>query len=230
MVKVVAASDIHGKYAKLVIPEGDILVLAGDLLPNFSADKARDSEIQLQWMKDSFVGWLIGLKSIFEHIIIVPGNHDKAFELKEKRCREILSDIDGVKLLINEGTELLGKKFWGSPMSSWFHGQYWSFNLPPSVNGFCQAAVDLWKQIPSSLDVLITHGPAYGILDKCDDGRMVGCPHLMQEVFKKQPKVHICGHIHESYGQASYNGTRFYNAAVCTLQYFPLNPPQIIEI
>lgn len=49
-------------------------------------------------------------------------------------------------------------------------------------------------------DVLITHGPPYGILDLNFEDLKVGCEELMRAVIRVQPRLHIFGHIHEAYG------------------------------
>ena len=57
-----------------------------------------------------------------------------------------------------------------------------------------------WKLIPDDTDILVTHGPPYKILDKTDSGEEPGCKLLANRVAVVKPKVHIFGHIHESYG------------------------------
>ncbi|KAI9727123.1 MAG: hypothetical protein M1828_007324 [Chrysothrix sp. TS-e1954] len=53
--------------------------------------------------------------------------------------------------------------------------------------------------IPTGVDIMVTHGPPKGILDKCQHGN-VGCPHLMKAVERARPLLHCFGHIHEGYG------------------------------
>ena len=66
--------------------------------------------------------------------------------------------------------------------------------------------------IPEDTDILITHGPPEGILDLCKNGDRVGCRDLLLMIEKPKPKVHVLGHIHESYGIKVGNGTTFINA------------------
>ena len=54
--------------------------------------------------------------------------------------------------------------------------------------------------IPLDTDVLITHGPPFGILDRCYDDQRVGCEELLKAVKRVKPKLHVFGHIHENYG------------------------------
>ncbi|HEX5152555.1 MAG TPA: metallophosphoesterase [Parafilimonas sp.] len=76
-----------------------------------------------------------------------------------------------------------------------------------------------WKLIPPDTDILITHGPAFGVLDKNRAGYHTGCEELVKTIKKIKPKVHICGHIHEAYGQTIEGKTRFINACVLDENY-----------
>lgn len=51
-----------------------------------------------------------------------------------------------------------------------------------------------------SLDVVITHGPPKGILDRTEDGNRTGCLDLLTAVSKDRPLMHCFGHIHEGWG------------------------------
>lgn len=85
---------------------------------------------------------------------------------------------------------------YGSPWQPEFCD--WAFNLPPVGEELKQ----VWSKIPTETDVLITHGPPYDILDKNEYGDCCGCVHLLHEVKTRiKPRVHIFGHIHETYGR-----------------------------
>jgi Icc-related predicted phosphoesterase len=47
-----------------------------------------------------------------------------------------------------------------------------------------------------NLDILITHGPPYGIFDRTAKKVNAGCKYLLDRVQKVKPKIHIFGHIH----------------------------------
>jgi len=63
------------------------------------------------------------------------------------------------------------------------------------------------------LDILITHGPPLGILDRTRKKVNVGCPILYRKVLEVAPRIHLFGHIHEAHGFIQLLGTRFYNVA-----------------
>ncbi|KAK5063064.1 hypothetical protein LTR84_005140 [Exophiala bonariae] len=50
------------------------------------------------------------------------------------------------------------------------------------------------------VDIMITHGPPKGLLDRTVDGMEVGCEHLLEAVRRCRPLVHCFGHIHEGWG------------------------------
>jgi Icc-related predicted phosphoesterase len=57
-----------------------------------------------------------------------------------------------------------------------------------------------WDLIPSNglVDVLVTHGPPYGILDVTYENLTVGCEELAIAVKDRiKPRLHVFGHIHE---------------------------------
>lgn len=51
-----------------------------------------------------------------------------------------------------------------------------------------------------SVDIMITHGPPKGFLDRTVKGEYVGCDHLRKAVGRCRPLVHCFGHIHEGWG------------------------------
>jgi Icc-related predicted phosphoesterase len=54
--------------------------------------------------------------------------------------------------------------------------------------------------------VLVTHGPAYGILDRVSYDLNVGSRSLHRLIERRQPRAHIHGHIHGCFGR---NGRHF---------------------
>ena len=78
----------------------------------------------------------------------------------------------------------------------------------------------IYKDIPSGLDILLTHTPPRGTLD-----RHIGSQALMNKINVVKPKMNIFGHIHECHGHVENNGTVFVNCAVIgTPTEGPFNP------
>ncbi|KAK2002273.1 calcineurin-like phosphoesterase [Colletotrichum falcatum] len=54
--------------------------------------------------------------------------------------------------------------------------------------------------IEQGTDIAITHGPALGMLDYTAANPKAGCPGLLDAIARARPRLHCCGHIHESWG------------------------------
>jgi Icc-related predicted phosphoesterase len=91
-------------------------------------------------------------------------------------------------------------------------------------------AAAIWARIPETTDVLLTHGPPMGILDRTSRGERVGCEALREAVARVRPRLHVFGHIHEAYGTHEEAGTLFVNPSTCTLRYRPTQAPIVVEL
>jgi Icc-related predicted phosphoesterase len=126
--------------------------------------------------------------------------------------------------LENSGTEVAGLKIWGSLVQPEFNN--WAFNVARGA-----AIRRYWEMIPDSTDVLVTHGPPFGMLDKSHPSTAhLGCEELAKTVEQIKPRLHIFGHIHGGHGSSAGDGTRFVNASVVNEAYRLVNEPQIVEI
>ena len=218
--KVVATSDCHGRLARAELPPGDVLVLAGDILDNESGEPDEDAELQEKRLPelDAFLAILP-----YKHILLIAGNHDWVFEKRPGSQKK----LPHATYLQDDSVEIEGVKFHGSPWQPLFLN--WAFNLPRGG----PELLERWKQIPSDTDVLITHGPPHGILDEVPWRKPplhVGCELLRERVDVLRPKVHVFGHIHDSYGRLEQDGTLFLNVALCTDAMAPVQPPQVFEV
>ena len=208
--RLVITSDTHGRHDLIKdLPDGDVFVHAGD----FMNSGLHPEEIL------SFNRWLA--KQPIEHRVVCGGNHDRLFQLSRLLARELLSDAT---YLENTGVTIGGISFWGSPYTPEFLN--WAFMYRRGAE-----AKRCWAQIPTGLDVLITHGPPYGILDQTTPGgKHLGCMELLKAVKAKKPRVHIFGHIHGGAGTFENGDTQFINAAYLDEQYRPAEPAGIIRV
>lgn len=182
-------------------------------------------------MVRDFHKWLN--KQSAKHIISVQGNHEKAVE-KDFNFYKLMAEEACPRVhFIDEGLlEIEGHKIWCSAITPYFCN--WAWNRYPG-----EEIQKHWDLIPSSVDILVTHGPCYGILDGVLEFnvalgettvRHVGCPQLLKKVLEIKPKVHLCGHIHGAAGSLIRDGVQFINASICDEQYKPTNFPYIITI
>ena len=86
-----------------------------------------------------------------------------------------------------------------------------------------------YEQIPVNTDVLITHTPAYGILDY-DDNIHYGSEELFSRISAINLRLHLFGHIHSQNGIVKMDSTTFSNGAIRNANYTNLNNPNLIEI
>jgi Icc-related predicted phosphoesterase len=207
--KFVAIADSHGLHTDLILPPGDILIHAGDV-----SMKGEHCEIV------GFLKWFDSLD--YKYKIVIAGNHDFYFERESHE--EIESVIpNGVIYLKDSGITVDGIRVWGSPITPWFFN--WAFNR---YRG--DPIRRHWDLIPSNIDLLITHGPVFRRLDKNKKGEHVGCKDLFQKVHEIRPKVHVCGHVHESYGIIEKDGIKFINCSLLNENFELVNDPIEFEL
>jgi predicted phosphodiesterase len=207
MPRLVLLSDTHGHHSKLDAPEGDVLVHAGDFCSTGKEEQAR-----------RFARWLAAQPHA--HKVVIAGNHDRCLELDMSLGAKL---FEGATYLLDSGATLAGLTFYGSPWQPEFLN--WSFNLPRG-----EPLRQVWAKIPAGIDVLITHGPPFGVLDRTFQGALVGCEELRTAVDRVQPRLHVFGHIHEAAGAQRESGVLFVNAATCTLAYQPDNPILVVDV
>jgi len=209
--RLVCLSDTHSLHRSIpAIPDGDVLIHAGDCLGVGTLDNLED-------LND----WLGTLPH--RHKIVIAGNHDWVFQQAPELAREALSNAT---YLQDSGSEIDGIRFWGSPWTPTFMD--WAFMLERG-----EPLHEKWQQIPRTTDVLITHGPPRGIGDLVAMGfrcQNVGCVNLLDRIQELSLKAHIFGHIHEGYGEYSVGNTRLINASICTGRYEPTNPPIVLDL
>lgn len=207
--KITLISDTHKQHGRLKPEGGDLLIHAGDV-----SGRGHETEIR------DFLEWFSNQD--YRYKIFIAGNHDFFFEKAEKEY--IKKIIPGNVIYLNDsGCDVDGIKIWGSPVQPWFYD--WAFNR--------QRGGEIkkhWDLIPAGTDILITHGPPYGILDSTVRNENVGCEELLKAVEHIKPKLHVFGHIHEAYGYEENFGTRFYNASVLDINYQLANRPFNVEL
>ncbi|RAH83622.1 hypothetical protein BO86DRAFT_309028 [Aspergillus japonicus CBS 114.51] len=75
------------------------------------------------------------------------------------------------------------------------------FNPPASASASSASSSSSSSSMVPDIDIVITHGPPYGILDHVVPNHVsVGCEHLYRAVRRARPRLHVFGHIHEGYG------------------------------
>lgn len=203
--KFVAISDTHNQHDKLKLPEGDVIIHAGDITGRGSTNEVF-----------AFLEWFKMLD--YKRKIFIAGNHDWFFENSEE------TNFEGVTYLNDSGIKIDNINIWGSPVQPEFNNWAFNRNRGDQINKH-------WQLIPENTDLLITHGPPFGHLDMTTSMQRVGCVDLLKRVTEIKPKFHVFGHIHEAYGVNKNDlGTKFINASVLNENYLRVNNPITFEI
>ncbi|RMY58117.1 hypothetical protein D0865_02779 [Hortaea werneckii] len=210
-IRIVCISDTHKKAPGegYTLPQGDILIHAGDLTNQGSL-----SEIS------KAVSWL-SQQTSFKIKIVIAGNHDLSLDpdynpLKHAsgwkvappasevaECRRLLGENDAFTYLqhtshvVNIPEKAISLKVFGSPYSPHRGGrQNWAFQYDVETE-----ASRIWSEIPDDTDIVVSHTPAKGVCDASQHWTEGGCRGLLGEgLGRVRPLLHVCGHCHEGRG------------------------------
>ena len=216
MTKILATSDTHFAFDGGCWPRCDVFIHAGDIMYSGKPE---------EWWKlrNSLDGVIADTK------YLVPGNHDKYIEENEVWVKEELAQT-GIELLLPSQPVVRlpsGHSMLTIPFV--VNLPRWSYNrTEESIRDF------LYGWWPDTLgpDIVVSHCPPFGYLDKVPGDGSVGSKAMrgwVESLYKK-PTVWICGHIHEGYGSVSDGPTTFYNVAHCNEEYQQVNAPMEIAI
>jgi hypothetical protein len=207
---------LHG--ARPELQGGDLLIVTGDLT---ARDKA--------WEYLDFFLWLD--KQKYRKKIVIAGNHDNVLQNFPPIPEALPKNI---YYLCDSGIRYEDLNIWGSPWTAPFKG------MNPKCKAFTidneDHLMDKWELIPHDVDILITHTPAYGILDGilAPDGSLfhVGSKGLYGWLkYVGRPHLHVFSHIHEAHGRQehfpSYNDKMMIsiNCSIMDESYKPVNAP-----
>jgi hypothetical protein len=222
-IRVVCISDTHTLQWP-EIPDGDLLIHAGDLCNDGSVREIQDT-----------VDWLRSLPH--PHKIAIGGNHDSYFDFRSRldEDREDPSSSFGAvsSTASIHSLDLSSRIDWGdihylqhsaitlsfqdtstpsptTPLTSSRSRALTIYGAPqiPAVVPFGPEHAftypphhDAWSgTIPPETDILVTHTPPQSHLD-LSPIYSIGCPNLLAETWRVRPALHVFGHVHESAGQ-----------------------------
>jgi Icc-related predicted phosphoesterase len=208
-VRIVAVADQHGQLPP--IPPCDLLLIAGDVCP--LGDHSRRE--QLEFLEGPFAEWLV--MSEADEVVGVAGNHD----LLAEDDPAFVAGLPWTYLCDSEAT-VCGLRIWGTPRTPTFGD--WAFMEPDAQLG------RYFDAIPDGLDVLLSHGPPFGVLDLASRGELTGSETLRRALLRAHPQVCVFGHIHEGHGEGVVAGVRCINAAIVDRDYLPAHRPFAFQL
>lgn len=216
--KICCISDTHGIHHAIDLKpyRANILVHAGDWT------KGRDNNFVETY---DFLDWFS--EQPYKHKLLIAGNHEVTVENNQKEFEEILEAYPEITYLNNSSVTIEGINFFGSPYSNEFCG--WAFM------GNDSELSKIWNGIPEDTNILVTHGPAYGVNDLVSNafGRdpHVGSKSLsIRKAELPNLKAHISGHIHEAYNQQVIADVLHICPSILNERYQHVNSPIIIKV
>ena len=196
--KLLAFSDLHlsrARAADLVAASAgaDLVIGAGDFC---NQREGLDEGLAL-------------LDGIAAPMIAVPGNCESVDELRA-------AAPPTMTVLHGEATEAHGFRIFGlgygipvTPFGAW------SCDLPE------EAATEMLGRC-ATCDILVTHSPPKGLADQTSSGLSLGSTAIRSAIDRLQPRLAVCGHIHESWGtEGTIGATRVRNLGP-TINWFEL--------
>eukprot|EP01084_Bolivina_argentea_P063619 116119_1 len=185
--RIVTISDCHMKHPTYNMPPGDILIIAGDFT-NWKSSNQNLIEV-LKWIKT--------LDNIYKHKIIICGNHETCINENEYEKTKHLFKTEANAIYLQDSfVELFGLKFWGMP----WHPKRGCFYGAESFGISIDKLTNICDNIDDDVDILITHVPPQGVMDKANAGRIGSYSLLMNIKNRIKPIMHIFGHIHHCNG------------------------------
>jgi hypothetical protein len=234
-VRLVIVSDTHDVDLPLsLFPPGDLLIHAGDHTKNGLPSELAGAA---SWLRSLAPLYTHG-------VVSVAGNHDRPLDAETwlraaphsqpgepwtyesmAAARSLFDDGhagDGrpgsMRQLQQSSAEIAGLALFGSPYVGLTpRRKAMSPDHPRRHEGFLRdepRLAELFAEIPAGLDVLITHGPPLGILDRSErhggvlreEPISIGSPALLERLRamrpEDRPRLHVFGHEHDSRGVA----------------------------
>ncbi|PCH66199.1 MAG: serine/threonine protein phosphatase [Rhodobacteraceae bacterium] len=180
--RILAFSDLHhsARQAQEIVAAAraaDLVIGAGDFCN----------------MRQDLVGAIGLLEGIAAPMVLVPGNAESHAELAA-------AAPEGAYVLHGTGVEIAGVRLFGlgygvpeTPFGAWSCDL--SEAQAEAMLGACEGA-----------DILVTHSPPKGIVDRTSAGVSVGSQAILAAIGRIGPELALCGHIHESWGQSGRVG------------------------
>ena len=255
--RIVSISDTHNRHKQLPpLPAGNVLVHAGDFS---TAGKVTELRSFLEWFSSHPHDQKILIcgnhdkgatqrngKANLRDWSAQPGHHyldcTSVTLVKLTDGRTVEDDL--VRPADIEQGPGFAIKFWGSPHCRWINAK-WAFPHVDDDQENIIAALPTprevlkpFEKMPDVADVVVTHGPRYGVLDYLPGatdgprkGPHIGSSGLSDAIRTTRPVLHIHGHIHEQSGTFDDGGgTLTVNAAICDGGYNATNPPRVVDL
>ena len=182
-VRLLGFSDLHrdldqARRLAEMSDEADLVVAAGDFAS----------------VHEGLEETIAALAAIEVPTVLVPGNNET-----EAALRQACAGWEAATVLHGEVAELGGVTVFGLgggvPVTPWG----WSFDLDED------AAASALDACPDEA-LLVVHSPPRGHCDRSAGGEHLGSAAIAAAIEAKRPRLALCGHVHESWGERSRIG------------------------
>ena len=198
----VCLSDTHERHAWVDVPDGDVLLISGDVMAlgrHFSLSYA------LKKLR-RFAHWAGALPH--SEKVVIGGNHDVVLARIGAAAARAIFASQGVTYLEDSGATLArgngaGCVLWGSPASTG----------DSANNAFQHDFARRVAAIPVGCDIVLTHAP-------------LGA----RAVRAARPRLWVSGHYHDQYGVEWIGSTLCVGASTMGRRYNPTNPPIVVDL
>ena len=219
--KIVCLSDTHGKHTKInqeIFQGANLILYAGD----WTASTTRYREDT-----ENFLEWASSITPKDALFVFIAGNHDFMPAKHFADFERLVDYYSNLMYLQDDYFVYNGLMIYGAPWSNRFYD--WVYM------GSEDELEEYWEKIRWDTDILLTHGPAYGILDEVrnayDRDPNVGSKTLQNKLLElTNLKLHLSGHIHEARGyHYSTTGCLHVNASTLDDSYRIVRAPVVLE-
>lgn len=223
--RILHLSDTHSLHREILeLPAADLLLHTGDFTISGTDAEYRD-----------FDGWIGYWKNVerVKHCVAIAGNHEFHHPTNEIRAGKLThaavldpnyvrSRLRNATFLAHEQVVFDGLRIFGSTWEPYSDGCC-PDNHPPTEQpvwaAYCSsnpcACVHKFDRIPAGTHLLMTHGPASGVLDWEAPGHAYGSSAaLRQRIIDCGVRAHLFGHIHEQRGVLVKNAHGVYEGGV----------------
>jgi Icc-related predicted phosphoesterase len=213
--RILAMSDIHGQFQTFNInrmpnaEDIDFVVIAGDLT-NIGVGFPSELNTYAASAANEFLAcqkFMSALEAKYKKVWWIPGNHDWGLINREEQFAGGL-----LPFAFPFEDHDLGVTIIGESLST-------AFDMPHLAKIWTHTTTDqavdnvTWLFKPPA-DIVVSHSPPFGILDKTNGDRRIGSPGLMKYIERHRPKLVISGHVHENGGEKFlYKNTLVWNVA-----------------
>jgi uncharacterized protein len=198
-------SDVHCQWrnfdpARYPVGESgiDAILCAGDITDTGRPGQERFIESR---------AWVMG-QAAHAPFYWIPGNHDIGFDGTE------YADIANTHCVLNKTITLGALTLRGVSCSPCYNApqlaRYWDFmTADPEVERAAYAF--------EPVDIVLSHSPPHGLCDaswnRWEGDIHLGSPELTNYLTLHEPRLVVCGHIHEAAGERTLGVTRIINTA-----------------